>query len=124
MIGRVHEGEARIVLESAEDVWTATQRNLPLWDILEFFPRESVGPRGPADAPRPYPVQPVVVDTDLGWAFESDIQYGAWVFRPRAPRLPGMMRYCRERDLAPGDVLVFHRTDEGRIALRRERPPE
>jgi hypothetical protein len=52
-------------------VWTFTQRNVPLWDILEFFPPDAIGPRGPADAPRPYEVKTVTIDTDLGWSFGS-----------------------------------------------------
>ena len=63
---------ARIPVRSPEDVWTFTQRNVPLWDILEFFPPDAIGPRGPKDAPRPYEVRPIVVETDLGFSFESD----------------------------------------------------
>ena len=113
---------ARIPVRTSEDVWTFTQRNVPLWDILEFFPGDAVGPRGPADAPRPYEVLPIVVETDLGWSFETDIQYGTWVFRPRSPKGPGMMKWCRERGLEPGDALVFERVAERRYALRLERP--
>jgi hypothetical protein len=112
---------ARIPVRGPEDVWTFTQRNVPLWDILEFFPRDAVGPRGPADAPRPYEVRPVVVETDLGWTFESDIQFGTWVFRPRSPALPGLTRWCRERGLEPGDALVFEALGERRYALRLEK---
>lgn len=100
-------GEARRIVVRKEDVWTFTERNLSLWDILDLFPADAVGPRGPADAPRPYPVKPIVIETDLGWSFESDIQFGTWVFRPRSPRQPGMMKWCRERGLATGDALVF-----------------
>lgn len=112
---------ARIPVRHPEDVWTFTQRNVPLWDILEFFPADAIGPRGPADAPRPYPVRPVVVETDLGWSFETDIQFGTWVFRPRSPAKPGLMKWCRERGLAPGDALVFEALGERRYALRLEK---
>jgi len=112
---------ARIPVRSAEDVWTFTQRNVPLWDILEFFPRDAVGPRVPGDTTSPHAGRPIVVETDLGWSFESDIQYGAWVFRPRSPRKPGLMRWCRERGLEPGDTIVFEALDERRFAVRRER---
>lgn len=104
-----------------EDVWTFTERNVSLWDILDLFPPDAVGPRGPADAPRPYQVKPVVIETDLGWSFEADIQFGSWVFRPRSPRQPGMMRWCRERGLEAGDALVFERMGERRFALRLEK---
>ena len=113
---------ARIPVRSAEDVWTFTQRNVPLWDILEFFPQDAIGPRGPADAPRPYEVRPITIETDLGWSFDSDIQFGTWVFRPRSPKQPGMMRWCRERGLEPGDAIVFERLAERRFALKLERP--
>ena len=110
----------RIVLRP-EDVWTFTQRNVPLWDLLDFFPDDAIGPRGPADAPRPYEVRPIRIETDLGFAFDTDIQYGSWVFRPRSPKLPGMMRWCRERGLEAGDVLVFERVDERTYRLRLEK---
>jgi hypothetical protein len=112
---------ARIPVRSREDVWTFTQRNVPLWDVLELFPPDAIGPRGPADAPRPYEVRPVTIETDLGWAFESDIQYGTWVFRPRSPKLPGMMRWCRERGLEPGDAIVFEHSAERVFTLRLEK---
>ena len=112
---------ARIPVRSSEDVWTFTQRNVPLWDILEFFPQDAIGPRGPADAPRPYEVRPITIETDLGWSFETDIQFGTWVFRPRSPKQPGMMRWCRERQLQPGDAIVFERLAERRFALGLER---
>lgn len=113
---------ARIPVSRAEDVWTFTQRNVPLWDVLEFFPGDAIGPRGPADAPRPYEVKPITIDTDLGWSFETDIQYGTWVFRPRSPKQPGMMKWCRERGLEPGDVIVFERAGDRTFRLRLEKP--
>jgi hypothetical protein len=114
---------ARIPVRTPEDVWTFTERNVPLWDILEFFPRDAIGPRGPKDPPRPYDVKPVTIETDLGWSFETDIQYGTWVFRPRSPRQPGMMRWCKEANLQPGDTIVFERTGERTFRLRREPAP-
>jgi hypothetical protein len=111
----------RIPVRSAADVWTFTQRNVSLWDILDFFPADSVGPRGPGDEPRPYEVRPVTIATDLGFEFESDIQFGSWVFRPKSPKQPGMMKWCRERGLAPGDSLVFEKLGERRYALRLEK---
>jgi len=112
---------ARIPVRSPEDVWTFTQRNVPLWDILDFFPFDAIGPRGPKDAPRPYEVRPIEIATDLGWVFMTDIQYGTWVFRPKSPKQPGMMRWCQERGLEPGDAIVFEKVGERKFALRRER---
>ena len=43
----------RIPIRTPEELWTLTERNLPLWDILEFFPPDAVGPRGAPAAPRP-----------------------------------------------------------------------
>ena len=99
----------RIAIASESDRWTFTERNVPLWDLLEFFPSDAVGPRGPADAPRPYEVKPLHFETDLGFAFDSDIQFGTWVLRPRSPKQPGMMRWCRERGLEVGDAIVFEK---------------
>lgn len=111
----------RIPVRSPEDLWLLTERNVPLWDVLDFFPADAVGPRGPADEPRPYEVKPVTVETDLGFEFESDIQYGTWVFRPRSPRQPGMMRWCRERGLEVGDAIVFEKLGERRYRLSLEK---
>ena len=112
---------ARIPVRTAADVWTFTQRNVPLWDVLEFFPGDAVGPRGPSDAPRPYEVRPITLETDLGWSFDTDIQFGSWVFRPRSPKQPGMMMWCKARGLVPGDNIVFERLAERRFALRLEK---
>src|SRR5204863_2652694 len=91
--GRRAMAEIRRIAVREADVWTFTQRNVPLWDILDFFPRDAVGPRGPKDPPPAYEVKPIVIETDLGWSFESDIQYGSWTFRPRSPTKPGMMKW-------------------------------
>ena len=111
----------RIPIRTPGDLWTFTERNVPLWDVLDFFPPDSIGPRGPGDAPRPYEVKPVTIDTDLGWGFDTDIQFGSWVFRPRSPRQPGMMKWCRERGLEEGDALVFEKLGDRRYALRLEK---
>ncbi|NOT35332.1 MAG: hypothetical protein HOP12_14405 [Candidatus Eisenbacteria bacterium] len=117
-------GETRCIPVRSEDVWTFTERNLPLWDILELFPSDAIGPRGPKDDPRPYEVRPITIETDLDWSFETDIQYGSWVFRPRSPKQPGMMRWCRERGLAAGDTIVFEKLDARRFRLRLEKSDE
>ena len=114
----------RIRIKTEADVWILTQRNLSLWDILDFFPADAVGPRGPGDAPRPYDVKPVTIETDLGFSFETDIQYGTWMFRPKSPKAPGMMRWCRERGIAAGDTVVFEKAGERRYRLRLEKAPE
>ncbi len=111
----------RIPVRTEAERWTLTQRNLSLWDVLDFFPEDAVGPRGPGDAPRPYAVRPVTVETDLGFEFETDIQFGTWMFRPRSPKEPGMMRWCREVGMAVGDSIVFERTGERRYRLRLEK---
>ena len=111
----------RIPIRSKEDLWTFTERNVSLWDVLDFFPADAVGPRGPSDAPRPYEVQPVMIESDLGFSFETDIQYGTWMFRPRSPKQPGMMKWCRERGLEVGDAIVFEKLEERRYAVRLEK---
>ena len=111
----------RIRVKTEADVWILTQRNLSLWDVLDFFPADAVGPRGPSDAPRPYEVRPVTIETDLGFSFDTDIQYGTWMFRPRSPKEPGMMRWCRERGIAAGDAIVFEHAGERRYRLRLEK---
>jgi hypothetical protein len=113
--------EARRIPVRREDLWTFTQRNVPLWDLLDFFPPDAVGPRGPGDEPRPYEVRPITIETDLSFSFETDIQYGTWIFRPRSPARPGMMKWCRERGLEEGDVLVFERRAERVYGLWLER---
>jgi len=111
----------RIPVRTQEDVWTFTERNLPLWDVLDFFPNDAIGPRGPKDEPRPYDVKPVTIETDLGFSFESDIQYGSWIFRPRSPKQPGMMKWCKERGIEIGDAIVFEKTGERSYRLTLEK---
>jgi len=114
-------GETRRIPVRKEDVWTFTERNVSLWDILDFFPADAIGPRGPKDPPRPYEVRPITIETDLGWSFETDIQYGTWMFRPTGPQRPGMMRWCRERGLEEGDALAFEKLGERRFRLLLEK---
>jgi hypothetical protein len=115
-------GDSRTIpVRNAADVWTFTERNVSLWDILDFFPPDAIGPRGPKDEPRPYEVKPVTIETDLGWDFTTDIQYGTWMFRPRSPKQPGLMRWCRERGLEPGDALRFEQRGERRYRLTLEK---
>lgn len=111
----------RIPVRTPEDLWTFTERNVPLWDVLDFFPTDAIGPRGPKDDPPPYEVKPVTIETDLGFSFESDIQYGSWIFRPRSPKQPGMMKWCKERGLEVGDALVFEKVGERRYRLALEK---
>lgn len=113
--------ETRRIPVSEPDVWTFTERNVPLWDILDLFPRDAIGPRGPKDAPPAYEVKPITIETDLGWSFETDIQYGSWIFRPRSPIKPGMMKWCRERGIEAGDAIVFEKLDERRFRLSLEK---
>jgi len=113
--------EARRIAVRKEDLWTFTERNVPLWDILELFPRDAIGARGPKDPPPAYEVRPITVETDLGWSFETDIQYGTWIFRPRSPGKPGMMKWCRERGLEEGDTIVFEKLEDRRFRLSLEK---
>ena len=69
----------------------------------------------------PYEVRPITIETDLGFDFETDIQYGTWMFRPRSPKQPGMMRWCRERGLEAGDTIVFEKTGERTYRLSLEK---
>ncbi len=117
----MNSGIRKIHVKTEEELWLVTQRNVPLWDILDFFPSDAIGPRGPKDEPRPYDVKPVTIETDLGFSFESDIQYGSWIFRPRSPKQPGMMKWCRERGIEVGDALVFEKTGERRFRLTLEK---
>lgn len=111
----------RIPIRTKEDLWTFTERNVPLWDILEFFEAAAIGPRGPGDAPRPYEVKPLTIETDLDFAFETDIQYGSWIFRARSPKQPGMMKWCRERGLEVGDTIVFEKLEARRFRVSLEK---
>jgi hypothetical protein len=111
----------RLPVRSKEDVWTFTERNVPLWDILDFFPQDAIGPRGPKDDPRPYDVKPITIETDLGFSFETDIQYGSWIFRPRSPKQPGLMKWCKERGIEAGDALVFERVAARHFRLSLEK---
>jgi len=110
-----------IPIRTREDLWTFTERQIPLWDILDFFPTDSVGSRSANDTPRPYEVKPITIETDLGFEFDTDIQYGAWRFRPRSPRAPSMGKWCRERGLEVGDRVVFEKLGERRFRVSLEK---
>ena len=112
-------GETRkIAVASEADVWTFTQRNVPLWDILEFFPPDAIGPRGPGDRAAP-----------LRGEADRDRDRSRLVVHDRHPvrRLgvpPARAETARhdalvpERGLEPGDAIVFEKAGERRYALR------
>lgn len=61
------------------------------------------------------------IETDAGYGFDTDIQYGTWMFRPRSPKQPGMMKWCRECGLEEGDSLVFEKVAERTYRLSLEK---
>jgi hypothetical protein len=93
---------------------------VPLW-TLEFFPGRRRGPARVRATPCVRTRSEITLETDLGWSFDTDIQFGSWVFRPRSPKQPGMMMWCQARGLEPGDSIVFERLAERRFALRLEK---
>ncbi len=107
-----------------ENLWTFTERNVPLWDYLEFFPADAIGPRVPGDPNDPRrEARPLHVDTDLGFSFDADIQFGTWVFRPRSPKQPGMMRWCKERGIEAGDTICLEERGGRNYYLYLEEKP-
>lgn len=96
------------------------ERAIPLFDILDFFPPDTLGPpnlgkklstarRGTS----------LTIETDLGWSFTTDIASDQKIFR-NSSRQRGTGRWVREAQLKPGDFIVIEKLSPYHYRLSKE----
>lgn len=87
------------------------QRQFSVGDHIKFFPYDAVGAMNPADNYLlNYKVKTLNIETDLGFAIETDIVDKRFVFRNRS-HTKGTARYMNGHNIKPGDVIVIEKID-------------
>ena len=101
--------EARIPV-TTETLWFL-ERQLNLFDFLELFPMDAVSP--PEAGGRGIPI---ILQTDLGFDIESDIDRKKMALRNRS-QINGWMKWTAEKRLQPGDEIVITKTGDRKFDL-------
>jgi hypothetical protein len=87
------------------------QRQFSVAEHIKFFPYDAIGAMNPADNYLlSYRVKTLMIETDLGFAIETDIVDKRYVFRNRS-HSKGTARYMNEKNIQPGDVIVIEKVD-------------
>jgi hypothetical protein len=103
---------SEIHIPVTEDSLWFLERQLNLFDFLELFPMDAVSPaevggRG----------IPILLNTDLGFTIESDIDRKKMALRNRS-QFDGWMKWTAEKQLQPGDEIVIRKIDERLFDLK------
>lgn len=100
-------------MRSDEEVWFF-EKQINLFDILEFFPPDAIGTKDGT------PGKMLRIKTDLGWSFETDIEYGKFCFRKKAKSMLGTGKWVLESGLKAGDYICLEKLGEYHYKLYKE----
>lgn len=107
----MQETDIRTITVTEKNVWFL-ERSIPLFEFLDFFPEDSIGPPTfGKDKKWDRPVKKLTIDTDQGWSFKTDIPTDQKIFRNSA-RSRGSGKWVKQADLSPGDKIVIERLGE------------
>lgn len=108
-------GEIRTLpVKSQEDVWFY-EKQINLFDILDFFPPDAIeNAQGEG--------KKLLIETDLGWSFETDIEKGKFCFRKKSKSMPGTGKWVVESGLKPGDLIGIEKLGDYRYKLFKSQP--
>lgn len=96
------------------------ERSIPLFDLLDFFPSDSVGPPevslGHSDGSKS---TKITIETDQGWTFQTDITSDSKVFRNKS-RNRGTGKWVVQAQLSPGDVIILQKISDYKYRLIKQ----
>ncbi|NTW49243.1 MAG: hypothetical protein HGB19_05855 [Chlorobiales bacterium] len=102
----------RIPVKSEEEVWFL-EKQINLFDILDFFPIDAVeSANGHGKS--------LLIETDRGWSFVTDIEKGKFAFRKKSKSMPGTGKWVVESELKPGDVVCIEKLGSYHYRLFKE----
>lgn len=97
------------------------QKNLSVFEILDFFPPDSLGGKTTADSQKlPYAVRMLTIKTDAGFSFQTDIIRGKFYFRQSARSRPGTGKWMIDRNVQPGDIICIRKISDYEYTLYKE----
>ncbi|MCS7212334.1 MAG: hypothetical protein NZ844_11995 [Chloroherpetonaceae bacterium] len=103
----------RIPVRTQEELWFF-EKQINLFDILEFFPFDAIGKKDGT------PGKTLIIETDLGWSFETDIEHGKFCFRKKSKSMPGTGKWVVESGLKVGDIICLEKLGEYHYKLYKE----
>jgi hypothetical protein len=113
-------GDVRKIPVTSENVWFL-QKQISLFDILDFFPEDSIGAPVLADNDSlPYTVSFLEIETDADFSFTTDIPRDKMVFRQSAKGRNGTGKWAIARDLQPGDTICIEKRGDYQYYLYKE----
>ncbi len=111
--------ERREIPVTERNLWFL-ERSIPLFGLLDFFPHDSVGPPvGGQPSGFVSQVRRLVIETDQGWSFQTDITSDSRVFRSSS-KSRGTGRWVLGANLKPGDKIVIERLGDYQYRLSKE----
>jgi hypothetical protein len=91
----------KIPVESQEEVWFF-EKQINLFDILDFFPPDAIETANGEG-------KKLLIETDLGWSFETDIEKGKFCFRKKSKSMNGTGKWVIESGLKAGDTICIEK---------------
>ncbi len=103
----------KLAVKSQDDVWFF-EKQINLFDILDFFPPDAIEAKDGTHG------KELLIETDLGWSFKTDIERGKFCFRKKAKSAPGTGKWVVESGLAAGDSICIEKLSEYHYRLVKE----
>lgn len=104
----------KILVKSQEDVWFY-EKQLNLFDILDFFPTDAIeATHGEG--------KKLLIETDLGWSFETDIEKGKFCFRKKSKSMNGTGKWVAESGLKAGNAICIQKLGDYHYKLFKSQP--
>ncbi len=111
--------EVRKIPVTKDNLWFL-QRQISIFDILEFFPMDAIG--GPGEKPDPK-ARLLTIRTDAGFTIQTDIRRDRLILRNRS-KADGTGRWMMERQVKEGDYICFEKLGDYEYYMYKESPGE
>jgi len=114
------ENDVRTIPVTKENIWFL-QKQFNVFNFLDFFPEDSIGAASENENKNlPYQVHYLIIKTDAGFSFETDIPKGKFIIRQSAKSRNGTGKWMIDREIKPGDTICLKRTGEYEYYLYKQ----
>ena len=111
--------EVRKIPVTKDNLWFL-QKQISVFDMLEFFPRDAIG--GPGEKPDPN-AKLLTIRTDAGFTIQTDIRRDRMTLRNRS-KISGTSKWMVERQVREGDYICFEKLSDYEYYMYKEGPGE
>jgi hypothetical protein len=95
----------KIPVKSQEEIWFF-EKQINLFDVLDFFPSDAIETKDGLHG------KSLLIETDLGWSFETDIERGKFCFRKKSKSMNGTGKWVSESGLLAGDHICIEKLND------------